>query len=70
MTMGVTHPVLCGNAINNIISSRIEKIFVTNTVHIEENKRIDQISVISVAPLIAEAIRRIHTGESVGALFE
>jgi len=70
MTMGVTHPVLCGNAINNIISSKIEKIFVTNTVHIEEEKHIDQISVISVAPLMAEAIKRIHTGESVGALFE
>jgi ribose-phosphate pyrophosphokinase len=70
MIMGVTHPVLCGNAINNITSSGIEKIFVTNTVHMEEEKRLPQISVISVAPLMAEAIKRIHTGESVGALFE
>jgi ribose-phosphate pyrophosphokinase len=70
MIMGATHPVLCGHAIHNIVSSKVEEVIVTNTVHMEERKRIDQISVISVAPLMAEAIKRIHTGESVGALFE
>jgi ribose-phosphate pyrophosphokinase len=70
MIMGVTHAVLCGNATENIVSSKVENIVVTNTVHMEEEKRLGQISVISVAPLMAEAIKRIHTGESVGALFE
>jgi ribose-phosphate pyrophosphokinase len=42
---------------------------VTDTVRIGDAKQMDSIKVISVAPLIAEAIKRIHTGESVGALF-
>jgi phosphoribosylpyrophosphate synthetase len=42
---------------------------VTDTVCIDNAKQMDSIKVISVAPLIAEAIKRIHTGESVGALF-
>ncbi|MDY6989428.1 MAG: ribose-phosphate pyrophosphokinase [Thermodesulfobacteriota bacterium] len=70
MIMGATHPVLCGNAMENIASSKVENIIVTNTVHMKEEKRSGKISVISVAPLMAEAIKRIHTGESVGALFE
>ena len=43
---------------------------VSNTVHVDEAKRIKQLNVISVAPLMAEAIKRIHSGESVGALFD
>jgi ribose-phosphate pyrophosphokinase len=70
MIMGATHPVLCGNAMENLASSQVEKVIVTNTVHLEKRKRAAQISVISVAPLMAEAIKRIHTGESIGALFE
>ncbi|MDY6952124.1 MAG: ribose-phosphate pyrophosphokinase [Thermodesulfobacteriota bacterium] len=70
MIMGATHAVLCGNAMANIVSSEVEKIIVTNTVHMEEEKGLAQISTISVAPLMAEAIKRIHTGESIGALFE
>jgi ribose-phosphate pyrophosphokinase len=70
MIMGVTHPVLCGNAIDTVRSSRVEQIVTTDTVHMPAAKRLNRISIISVAPLMAEAIKRIHTGESVGALFE
>ncbi|OZG71787.1 ribose-phosphate pyrophosphokinase [Hahella sp. CCB-MM4] len=64
-----THGVLCGPAIERIQNSGIESVIVTNTVDIPEEKRISKITPLSVAPLFAEAIKRIHTGESVGALF-
>ena len=64
-----THGVLCGPAIERIKASGIESVIVTNTVNIAEEKTQDKITSLSVAPLFAEAIKRIHTGESVGALF-
>ncbi|MDE0179385.1 MAG: ribose-phosphate diphosphokinase, partial [Gammaproteobacteria bacterium] len=64
-----THGVLVGNAIDNLRDSPIEALTVTNTVDVAPEKRLDKMTVLSVAPLMAEAIRRIHTGESVGALF-
>jgi ribose-phosphate pyrophosphokinase len=70
MLIGVTHPVFCGDAITNIVKSKLERVIVTNTVHISEEKKFDRLTVLSVAPLFAEAIKRIHTGESVGALFK
>ena len=70
MIMGVTHPVLCGDAVNNIAQSKLDRVIVTNTVHVGEEKKIENLTVLSVASLFAEAIKRIHTGESVGALFK
>ena len=66
---GATHGVLVGEAIDRLDSAPIESLAVTNTVEVEADKRIAKLTVLSVAPLMAEAIRRIHTGESVGALF-
>ncbi len=66
---GATHGVLVGNAIDSLRDSPIEALTVTNTVDVPNEKRLDKMTVLSVAPLMAEAIRRIHTGESVGALF-
>jgi ribose-phosphate pyrophosphokinase len=43
---------------------------VTDTVDVPREKQVEKIHTLSVAPLFAEAIRRIHTGESVGALFD
>jgi ribose-phosphate pyrophosphokinase len=70
MIMGATHPVLCGNAPANLVASKVHRFVVSNTVHVDESKQLDQLKIISVAPLMAEAIKRIHTGESVGALFD
>jgi len=70
MVMGATHGVLCGRATANLAASGVDRFTVTNTVHIDESKQMENLTVISVAPLIAEAIKRIHTGESVGALFD
>jgi len=67
--VGVTHPVLCGPAVKNLRDSFIEKIVVTNTVEIPDEKIMSKIEVLSIAGLFANAIKRIHMGESVGALF-
>jgi len=66
---GATHPILCGPAVENLQNSDLRQLIVTNTCHVGPEKRFDKLTVLSVAPLLAEAIRRIHTGESVGALF-
>ena len=67
---GATHGVLVGDAVERLRDSPIEALTVTNTVEVNaEKRRVEKMAVLSVAPLMAEAIRRIHTGESVGALF-
>ena len=66
---GATHPILCGNAVAKLEASGLAELIVTNTCHVPPNKRSPKLRMLSVGPLIAEAIRRIHTGESVGALF-
>ncbi len=68
--VGATHPVLCGPALENLESSPIKAITVTNTIDVPPKKQLAKINICSVAPLMAETIRRIHTGESVGALFK
>lgn len=65
-----THGVLSGPAIERIKNSEIEKFVITDTIPLPEEKRIDKIEVISVAPIFAEAIRRIHNNESVSKLFD
>ncbi|MFH1647287.1 MAG: ribose-phosphate pyrophosphokinase [Chloroflexota bacterium] len=65
-----THPILSGQAIERIAASPVKEVVVTDTVPVPEKKKIDKIKVLSLAPLLGEAISRIHTGQSVGALFE
>ena len=66
-----THPVLSGPAIDRIIDSQIEELVVSDTIPLsEEGARCNQIKVVSVANLLAEAIRRIHEDASVSSLFE
>src|SRR3954463_1836066 len=64
-----THGVLSDPAIDRLRSSEITEIVITDTIPLPPAKRLERIKVLSVAPLIGEAIRRIHRGESVGALF-
>ena len=64
------HPVLAGNAVELIRESALECVVVTNTIPVPEQCRDDKIEIINVARLIAEAIRRIHEGRSVSALFQ
>ncbi|WP_026895836.1 ribose-phosphate diphosphokinase [Clostridiisalibacter paucivorans] len=65
-----THPVLSGPAIERIGNSVIKKLIVTDTIPLPEEKQIDKIEVVSVAPLFGEAIKRIYANESVSTLFD
>lgn len=63
------HGVLCGPAIERLKNSELEEIVVTNTVNVGEEKRFDRLTVLSVASLFGEAIKSIHTGQSISTLF-
>ena len=64
-----THGILSGSAVERITQIGLREMVITDTVPLPPHKRLPGIKVMSVAPLIGEAIRRIHQGESVGALF-
>jgi ribose-phosphate pyrophosphokinase len=63
------HPVLSGPAVDRIKASPIEEVVVTNSIPVSAEKRAARVTVLSVAPLLGEAIRRIHNEESVSTLF-
>jgi len=65
-----THPVFSGPAIQRIAASRVKEVVVTDTITVNDDKKLDKITVLPIASLIGEAIHRIHTGLSVGAMFE
>jgi ribose-phosphate pyrophosphokinase len=65
-----THPVLSGPAVSRVIESPLEKVWVTDTIPLSEAaKASGKIEVVSVASLLAEAIKRIHGNDSVSSLF-
>ncbi|NLJ78345.1 MAG: ribose-phosphate pyrophosphokinase [Tissierellia bacterium] len=65
-----THAVLSGPAIKRIDDSVIEKFIITNTIPLFEGEQSSKIETVSVAPIFAEAIKRIHYNESVSMLFD
>jgi len=65
-----THPVFCGQATQRIASCPVKEVVVTDTIPVADNKKVDKITVLPIAPLLGEAIHRIHTGLSIGAMFE
>ena len=66
----VTHGVFSGSAMERITASSIEEVCITNSIEVSDEKRDSKIKVLSVAPLLGEAIRRIHNSESVSGLFD
>jgi ribose-phosphate pyrophosphokinase len=65
-----THPVLSGRAAQHLASSAIEQIVVTNTIPLNSKAaELDKIKVLSIAPLLAKAIKSIHEETSVSSLF-
>jgi ribose-phosphate pyrophosphokinase len=65
-----THPVLSGGAVELLAESAIEKIVVTNTIPLNDHTRaLRKIKVLSIAPLLAKAIKSIHEETSVSSLF-
>ena len=61
---------MCADAPERLSSSGIDRIVVTNSLPVEGPKLIDNIEVLSVAPLIGDAIHRIHNSLSIGAMFQ
>jgi len=64
-----THPLLSPPAVERLCSLPIKEIVTTNSVPIPKEKCLSNMTVLSVAPLLAEVMRRIHYGESVGEIF-
>ncbi len=65
-----THPIFSGPAIQRMASCPVKEVVVTGTVPVTGNKKSDKITVLPIAPLLGEAIHRIHAGLSIGAMFE
>ncbi|MBI5832169.1 MAG: ribose-phosphate pyrophosphokinase [Armatimonadetes bacterium] len=67
--IAVTHALFTSDAIQRLDRPEISQIIITDTVPLPPDKQIDRITTLSVAPLMAEAIRRVHEGESLSELF-
>ncbi len=67
--ISATHAVLCGNAVERLREAPVHEIVVSDTLPIPPEKRLPNMKVVSIAPLLGEAIRRIHRNESISQLF-
>lgn len=67
--VAATHGVLTGDAIKRLQRPEIKEVVITNTIPIAPEKRFDKLTILSVAQLLGEAIRRAHQGESITSLF-
>lgn len=65
-----THPVFSGDAVDRLEASPIKEVVVTDTIPVPASKRRDKIRVLSIAPVLGEAIRRVHGNMSVSTLFD
>ncbi len=68
--IAATHAVLCGKATQRISEAPIESLVITDTIPLTPEHKLPSIKVLSVAPLLGEAIKRIHRNESVSRLFK
>ena len=66
---GCTHGILSANAVKRIQDSPIKELAITNTIPLPKEKQIDKIKVLTIAPLFAEAIKRINEAKPIGELF-
>lgn len=67
--VAATHGVLAGKAIQLIEEAPIKRVVITNTIPLAEDQQIEKIDTLSVAPLLGEAIKRIHHDESISEIF-
>jgi len=65
-----SHALLSGPAVDRLASSGVTEVAVTNSIVIPEDRRFDRLKVLSVAPLLAKAIRFTHSDQSVSSLFD
>ena len=68
--LGATHAVLCGPAAERLHRANVDGIVVTNSCSLTPSQRLANMTVVSVAELLGEAIRRVHRNESVSYLFD
>jgi ribose-phosphate pyrophosphokinase len=66
----IVHPVLAGPAVERIQKSQMKELVVSDSIPISAGKKIRKIKVLSVAPLLGEAVKRIHNSQSVSSLFK
>lgn len=64
-----THPVLSGSAAERLLNSSVEELIVTDTIPVPKSSQSPKLTILSVAPIFAEAIRRIHSDDSISSLF-
>ena len=70
VTAACVHPILSDNAVEKICGADLlEELVITDTIPLPPHKQHEKITVLSVAPLLGDAITRIHTGEGVSDLF-
>jgi len=67
--VAATHGILCGPALERIDQAPITSVVLTDSVPVEGDRKIPQIEILTVAPLLAEAIKRIHHDQSISAIF-
>jgi ribose-phosphate pyrophosphokinase len=70
VVIAATHGVLSGPALDRLKNSRASQVVITNTLPIPEDMRFDKLTVLSIAPLIASAIRQVFEDGSVTSLFD
>jgi ribose-phosphate pyrophosphokinase len=68
--LAITHPVLLPQAVKRLDSDLIAELVVTDTIDVPEDHQHPKLRILSIAPLLAEAIHRIHEGDSIGPLVE
>lgn len=68
--VGATHGILSGPAIDRIKESNVTEVILSNTVPITDEKKIDKITILSIAPLFAETIKRLNEGKPLGELLK
>ena len=66
---GAAHGIFASNALERLEASPVNKVVVTDTIPLDENKKIDKLEILSMAPLFAEAIKRTNEGKPLGDLF-
>ena len=68
--IAATHGVFSGKAIERLSDSSVKEVIITNTIELPKEKQLDKIKQLEVGPLLAEAIHRINTYESISGLFD
>jgi ribose-phosphate pyrophosphokinase len=68
--VAVSHAVLCGNAAENIKNSPITALTITDSIPLAPEHQLEKVQTLTVAPLLAEAIRRIHHDQSISSMFD